>query len=78
MKEEMRVYLDEEADFLEISVGTPSNSETSEIKPGVFIRKDVKTQEIKSVGILNFKKRAKNINDIIELKLPIKIEMSLA
>ena len=77
MKEEMRVYLDEESDFLEISVGTPSDSISIEIKPGIFIRKDEKTQEVKSVGILNFKKRAKGINEIIELKLPIKIEMSL-
>jgi len=45
--------------------------------PWFFTRKDEKTQEVKSVGILNFKKRAKGINEIIEFKLPIKIEMSL-
>ena len=71
----MRIYFDEEGDFLEISVGKPTNCYTTEIKPGVFVRKDEKTEEVKSVGILNFKKRA--TKDIIDIKFPVKIEMSI-
>ena len=38
MKGKMRVYYDEEADFLEISVGSPSNCVASEVQPGIFLR----------------------------------------
>ena len=78
MKKEMRIYFDEEGDFLEISIGKPTNCYAVEIKPGVFVRKDEKTEEVKSVGIMNFKKRGKNIKDIVEFDIPINVEMSLS
>ena len=71
----MKVYYDEEGDFLEISVGEPTKSYASEVEPGVFIRKDNKTNDIKSIGILGFKKRAKNLKDI-KLNLPVDIKLS--
>lgn len=74
MKGPMRLHYDEEADFLEISVGKPTPSYATEVKPGLFIRKDEKTNEVKSVGILGFKKRSKNLKDI-ELKLPVEISL---
>ena len=55
----MRVYYDEKGDFLEISVGKATECSATEIKPGIFLRKDEKTDEIKSIGILGFKKRSK-------------------
>ncbi|MEK6837498.1 MAG: DUF2283 domain-containing protein [Nanoarchaeota archaeon] len=70
MKEPMRVYYDEEGDFLEISIGKPTECYATEVEPGVFIRKDEKTEEVKSVGILGFKKRSKQLKDI-ELRLPV-------
>ena len=66
----MRVYYDEEGDFLEISIGKPTECYATEVEPGVFIRKDEKTEEVKSVGILGFKKRSKQLKDI-ELRLPV-------
>ena len=74
MKEQMRIHYDKEGDFLEIGVGMPSSSLTKEVTPGIFIRKDEKTQEVKSIGILGFKKRTKKYGDI-ELLLPIKIKL---
>ena len=73
----MRLHYDEEGDFLEISTGKPTKCYTEEVEPGIFIRKDEKTKEVKSIGILSFKSRSKNLKDII-LKLPIEINFSLA
>ena len=44
----MRIYYDEEGDFLEIGIGQPPKKEyTEEIESGIFITKDEKTDEIK-------------------------------
>ena len=75
MKERMRVYYDEEGDFLEISAGKPARCYASEVEPGVFLRKDEKTEEVKSIGILGFKKRSKPLKEI-ELDLPIRVTFS--
>lgn len=75
MKGPMRLYYDEEGDFLEISIGKPAKSYATELESGVFIRKDEKTDEVKSVGILSFKKRSKLRKDI-EVQLPVKIAFS--
>ena len=40
MKTPMRVYYDEEGDFLEISVGEPAESNATEIGQGIFLRRD--------------------------------------
>ena len=76
MKGKMRVYYDEEGDFLEISVGKPSECYASEIQPGVFLRIDKKSEEVKSVGILGFKKRAKDLKDI-KLEIPVEVNFSI-
>ncbi len=75
MKGPMRVHYDEQGDFLEISVGKPSESYAEEVKPGIFVRRDEKTEEIKSIGILSFKKRAKTLKDI-EVDIPVGISFS--
>ena len=72
MKKSTRLHYDEEADFLEIFIGEPSNCYAEEVEPGVFIRKDEKTEEVKSIGILSFKKRSKGLKDI-EISLPLKM-----
>ena len=72
----MRIYFDEEGDFLEISIGKPMKSIATEVSPGIFIRKDEETGEVKSVGILSFRKRSKELKDI-EFTLPVKISMSV-
>lgn len=75
MKGPMRVYYDEEGDFLEISVGKPSKCYASELGQGVFLRMDEKTEEIKSIGILGFKKRTKDLKDI-KLDIPVEVNFS--
>ena len=74
MKDHLRVHYDEEGDFLEISVGKPTKCIANEVKPGVFIRRDEKTDEVKSIGILDFKTRTKNVKDI-EVTVPVKIQL---
>ena len=75
MKEKMHIYYDEEGDFLEISVGNPTKCYASEVRPGVFLRIDEKSEEVKSVGILGFKKRAKDLKDI-KLDIPVEVNFS--
>ncbi len=77
MKGPLRVAYDEEGDFLEISAGKPSNCYASEVQPGVFLRKDEKTDEVKSIGIMSFKKRSTRFKDI-KLDLPVDINFSVA
>lgn len=74
MKGQMRVHYDEEGDFLEILIGKPTECYASEIEPGVFLRRDEKTDEVKSIGILSFKKRAKSLKDV-HLDLPLDITL---
>jgi len=60
--ETIEIYYDELTDFLEISLGLPPETEyTEDIEEGVFVTKDKKTNEIKSIGILSFKARAKEV-----------------
>jgi hypothetical protein len=74
MKGKMRVYYDEEGDFLEISIGEPTECYAEEIEPGIFLRIDKKTGEAKSIGILDFRKRSNLKN--IEFNLPFNIDIS--
>lgn len=71
------IYYDELGDFLEISFGTALETEyTEEIEPGVFVTYDEKTNVVKSVGILAFKKRTSLLTTILDkmnLKLPLHI-----
>ncbi len=75
MKGPMNVYYDEEGDFLEISIGKPTKCYAEEVEPGIFLRIDEKTKEVKSVGIISFKKRAKSMKDI-KMDLPIEVNFS--
>ncbi|MBI2656203.1 hypothetical protein HYX03_00505 [Candidatus Woesearchaeota archaeon] len=93
MKGPMRVYYDEEGDFLEISIGNPTKCYASEVKPGVFLRIDEthenqkfsghrkskrfsrESEEVKSIGIIDFKKRTKNLQDI-KLDIPVEVNFS--
>jgi len=69
MKGPMNVYYDEEGDFLEISIGKPTKCYAEEVQPGIFLRKDEKTNEV------SFKKRSNDMKDI-KLDLPIEVNFS--
>ena len=77
MKGKMRVHYDEEGDFLEISIDEPTKCYAEEVQPGVFIRKAEINDEVKSIAILGFKQRAKELQDI-ELMLPVELSMSIS
>ena len=78
MKGPMRVHYDEEGDFLEIAVGNPTKCYADEVEPGVFLRIDEKTKEVKSIGILSFKKRAQILKKILgEINLTLPLEISI-
>ena len=49
------IYYDKEADFLEVFIWESLECIATEIEKGVFVRKDIKTGEVKSIGIINFK-----------------------
>ncbi len=69
MKNNMRICYDKEGDFLEFSVGKPAKCYAIEIKPGVFLRKYEDTGEIKSIGILNFKKRFETMELAVDVEI---------
>ena len=75
MKGPMSIYYDEEGDFLEISIGKPTKCSAEEVQPGIFLRMDEKTHDVKSIGVLGFKKRSKTLTDVT-LDLPIEINFS--
>lgn len=66
MKSSLDIYYDEEGDFLEIFIGEPTKATAEEIEEGIFIRRDNQTNEIKSIGILNFKKRVQILKQILD------------
>ena len=60
------IYYDEEGDCLEIILNEPQEGIAKEVEPGVFIRKSEKTGEIKSIGILSFKKRTELLKKLLK------------
>ena len=80
-QETFDVYYDELGDFLEISFGLPPETEyTEDMEEGIFVTKDKKTHEIKSISILSFKKRAKEAilkRVLKQLGMSIPLEISV-
>lgn len=74
MKGQMCVYYDDESDYLEIFAGEPGANYGEEIESDITLFKDEKTNEAVGIGIFNFKKRAKNLQEI-KLDLPIDISL---
>ena len=76
------IYYDEAGDFLEISFGVPPETEyTEDIEPDIFLTKDKETNEIKGIGILNFKSKAKEtfLKEILKklnISMPLDISIS--
>lgn len=74
MDKKTRLYYDEEGDFLEISIGEPTECYAEEVEPGVFVRIDNKTGEVKSISILDFVERTHSKD--IEFNIPIGFDLS--
>ena len=71
----MRIYYDEEGDYLTIFIGESRPNYGEDIADDVTLFKDRDTEEIIGVGILNFRERTKPLKDI-ELKLPFNVNFS--
>ena len=78
-QETFDIYYDQAGDFLEVSFGLPPKTEYSEeIESGVFITKDEDTNEVKSIGILSFRKRVQILKQILnKLNLSLPLDISL-
>ncbi|MEK6811780.1 MAG: hypothetical protein AABX96_04685 [Nanoarchaeota archaeon] len=74
------VYYDEEGDFLEVSFEEPAKSGTTEeIQTGVFVTRDIDTNNVTNVGILSFKKRVQLLKIVLaSLNKRLPIEISVA
>ena len=73
------LHYDGIGDFLEITFGEPPENEgTEQIEPGIFVTKNIDTNEIYSIGILSFKKRVgilKAILNKLNISFPLKISI---
>ncbi len=82
MKEENQtyeIYYDEDGDFLEVSFGEPSKEgTTTETELGIFITRDIETNRITNIGILDFRKRVEILKKTLNkfnIKIPLKISI---
>ena len=75
MKGQISIYYDEEGDFLEIMFGDPKPDYGDHVTQDIVLFRDQKTEEIIGIGIFNFKKNTKNLEDL-KLKLPVNINLS--
>lgn len=72
MEGKMRIYYDEEGDYLTIFIGESKSNYGEDIEEDVTLFKDQKTDEIIGIGILNFREHTKDLKDIL-VNVPIKI-----
>jgi uncharacterized protein YuzE len=75
MEGQMRVYYDDEGDYLTIFVGDSKPNYGEDIAEGITIFKNNETNEVIGIGILDFREKSKSLNEI-ELKLPFKVNFS--
>ena len=72
------VHYDKDSDFLEVFFWDPSECYAEEPEQGVFIRKDENTNEVKSIGIIGFKKRTALLQELLKkLNLNFPIEFNV-
>lgn len=74
MTGEIKIYYDEEADFLEIFVGAPREDYGEHISEDVVLYKYEDNGGLYGIGIFNFKKRAHNLQDVLG-KIPFKFKL---
>ena len=80
MKESVDIYYDEEGDYLEVSFGMPPKTEyTEKLDSEVLITRDSKTNEVKSIGIVAFRKRTEILKTILKrLNMSIPLDISIS
>jgi len=75
MKGKMSIYYDEDGDYLEIFIEGKSPTYGEEIGNDITLFKKEDTDEVIGIGVLNFKKRTKHLQDI-KLELPFEVNFS--
>ena len=70
----MKIYYDEEGNFLEITKGDISGCFFDNLGNGVFQIVDKETGEVKGIAIHNFKERTKD--DALTLHFPFTVSFS--
>ena len=75
MEGKMNIYYDEEGDYLEIFIEGSSPTYGEEMGDDITLLKKEGSNEVVGLGILNFRKRTKSLNDI-KLNLPFKFKIS--
>lgn len=72
------IYYDKEGDFLELTLGEPPHNEgTEELESGIFVTKNLETNEIYSIGIVSFKKKYHLLNNILK-RLNVNFPLSIS
>lgn len=72
MNGKMNISYDEEGDYLEIYIEGHRTTYGEDIGDDITVFKDEKTGDVVGIGILNFKKRARNLQEISP-DLPFKV-----
>ena len=75
MKGNLKIYYDEEGDFLELHIGKFREGYFRNLGKGIFERIDNKTGKVTGIAIASFKKRTEGPKEL-EVTLPMKIELS--
>ena len=75
MKGKMSIHYDIEGDYLEIFIEETSPTYGVDAGDDITLLKSEETNEIVGIGILNFKKRTKSLEDI-KLNLPFEVNFS--
>ncbi|HLC32115.1 MAG TPA: DUF2283 domain-containing protein [Candidatus Nanoarchaeia archaeon] len=75
MKGKMNIYYDDEGDYLEIFIDNSSPTYGEDVGDDITLFKKESNDEVVGVGILNFKKRTKSLQDL-KINLPFEINFS--
>ena len=75
MKGKLSIYYDDEGDYLEIFIEGNSRTYGEDVGKDITLFKSEETDEVIGIGILNFKDRAKALQDI-KIDLPFEINFS--
>jgi len=75
MEGKMSIYYDDEGDYLEIFIENSSPTYGEDIGDDVTLFKKEGSDEIVGIGVLNFRKRAKSLDDI-KINLPFNVNFS--
>ena len=76
MENQIRIYYDQEADYLEVRLTSPRENYGEDLSGNITIFRDEETDEIVGIGIFNFKEHTKDLKEVLNqmnITLPINI-----